>query len=743
MADTTSFEIAVGKIQDSLDDIVESLETVKLFVVEAHGGAEPEPEPEPAPEPPPEEPPVEDPETDPSLAPCVISPAVVVDNPNMIFPPGFSHEGSYLRIPQKQVITGDLYSVTYKARNRTTFVPWVPQGVWDVKISTETMVFDLATVNPDSSNILVQFPIPQSLEDGWYRVDITSSDPGEQIYPDWFYLSRTGTDTQDKIPCWPGSQSYLHHHPRGVRYRDTWVPKTFDPIPRPLPPRVLEPFSDYRKGNDLTSRIIVEPKDGSVIHPNKDVNGIWSTLNPEEYYSSEYLKNWQEEALWVDNRDGPRGVGNVAFTTFVRPHSSAGAIDFAAGYRLGHITPEGEIITWLGPRMEGPPAYYGDRLPEEAADWSEVTDGRTVISGCWAFAQDTRTTRNLTPITPEQVADGFEGSPDSRNEGTLSRHNGPVRFFANDAGGDRVISLEFDAANMKTFPPRATGSGKVRVLPVSLPLNDPWTVEFSEYTNKLYVSDRGNLRILEVDPDTGAAEVLLQGDSSYIVSATQKHIRRTPVMQGSEGIYAAMDRIHDENPTLVVPEGLFALDHWLYYADPITRRVKRIDLDDTDNIENVCSIKNEDQWPSFFQIAVSDGTFQEYGTVFTAFWRVGGFFMYSPDGVRKNWYTGGPGAGVGNTGVGIGYAFSVGVGQGRAIVAESTGIHEISATTTHDLAAWPGRTAVFDGNLEWMSSGLWLAYGVRGFSKHRAPLPDDLSENKIAYLKACGSWINT
>jgi hypothetical protein len=296
-------------------------------------------------------------------------------------------------------------------------------------------------------------------------------------------------------------------------------------------------------------------------------------------------------------------------------------------------------------------------------------------------------------------------------------HTGRVVQYSNDARRDRILRAEYEP---RDFPHPAD---RITVQACSLALSDPWACDWSEYSNRLYISDRANARIVELDVDTGEGRPLVAGDVGVARVVSGEPAHRVGTLEDARA-----------QPCLA-PEGIRCHGEWVYWGSAVQLEVRRVSLA-TGAVETVCKL--EQGGTKYVQLDVSDDTCYPEGSVAVADWHSGGQpWLYLPDGTRHPVYgleKGIPG-GPGGAWDAVGYASAVSIRRGRLTFGASTeGLYTLSRTRADD--APMDREAVLRGWDEWYRSGLHLAYGDRGFCWHRRPLPD-VSDDVRAYLDAC------
>jgi hypothetical protein len=401
--------------------------------------------------------------------------------------------------------------------------------------------------------------------------------------------------------------------------------------------------------------------------------------------------------------DGLRGVGSVSMPTHLQVGRN-GKIYFTDSWRLGVVSPYGEVKTLAGYRHKSTPSYWEPEPDVElVGDWSAIPESRRGFHELWGMAWDQRTLGtdpNAAPIGGEQP------------------HVTGPRAFVADTQNNRVCLITFSATSR---------DAPAKVTEFITGLADPWDVVCEN--GVLYVSERTAHRISAFDATTGARlRTVLQGQDMSGVNASRFPFKK-----------ASTTDIQTQN--VVGPEGMTYQDGWLYYASRVMEQVKRVNVSSTSKplgtVELVANV-TMDTNSQYAKIAISDGTFGPRGTVFVVTWSVlyyGFPQAYLPNGTLWN-YQGGyeePGLPYATNG----YPCAVAVGAGKLVWG---GAIEGLVMLSRKLASDPqlDHARYVRGEKEYIGRGYPLLYGHAGWGFYGIPLPWGQSGDMDYFLAAQG-----
>lgn len=484
------------------------------------------------------------------------------------------------------------------------------------------------------------------------------------------------------------------------------VPAQWAPITAPLKPRDFPPLPTIDTiTTPMASTLVVPCRGMDIYRATRTDDGVWNTNGSQAYFYSDFIAKFPPWHLL----DGPRGRGTVAAATHLQIGRN-GKLYGTDPWRFFKIATDGTITTLVGWRSKTPPGSWKDtdRDFELVGDWSAIPPQRHGMHECWGHAWDARTL-------------GIdENAATLPHEGNEKPHLvGPVAFLA-DTQNNRILRVEFS-------PVAHSIPGKVTEFVTGLA--DPWDVQC--HNGVLYVSERAAHRIARFDATTGAnLGPLLQGSGNlgYVDQPRRGAVLTTPLATARA-------------QPCVLPEGLYILDDWLYFGSRAIEQVRRVNLL-TGELDPRRWNAYADNNTVFFKIAVSDGTFMPWGTIFTSNWSSGRYgwpraMKAEPGTTWDNTEThylpntprGGP---MGEAG----YSTACAVGQGRLVAgAIQEGLYMLSAAQPGDEVASP---AAKRGGLLYWQRGYRLTHGDNGWGHYGLPLPWGEHADIDAYLTFCG-----
>jgi hypothetical protein len=572
-----------------------------------------------------------------------------------------------------------------------------------------------------------------ALSEGWHKFEIVCPAP-ETSPVHYMYVSKGGALVQDVTPATHGSFEIFHDH---LPHAYVLVPSNAgSPTPRPLTPRTCPTISTAVNRSTLFLEVLV-PNNLFPRRQNINADGLKSTYNKQNYFFSDLVDKYPSMHLL----DGARGVGTLLMPTHIMIDRHGGAY-CCDPWRVVRVTPTGEITTRAGYRHLTPPSNHGETVaermivgpppnPELVGDWSAIPTERQGFHEMWGLAFD------VNSLSLVGTGDTFVNPVSGESE--LPHVSGP-RLFVTDTQNNRVCLLTFQRDSFTAEPV---------ITEFLTGLNDPWDVVWLD--NKIYVSERKDDRVVEYDAITGAfLRVVISGNSAGLAQINT--VDREPTN------FVDPLTIRSVVPGVILPEGLFIQDGWLYVGSVSMGCVKRVHLTNG-TIEFVCRTPT-DLNSNFAKIALSDGTFGPRGTVFVWSWSIARFGMPSAFVPTSGVYADEPGVtytnqvawsintsglssvqrGKGGNWMSLGYPSAGGVGLGRMITGSSQeGLAQISAALTGEVAPTSAQLTAYNaGRDEWESLGYPLLHGPAGFGYYSYDLPWGVSSNIDTYLTLNG-----
>jgi hypothetical protein len=616
-----------------------------------------------------------------------------------------------------------------------------------------------------------------AIPSGWHLFDIRPTTPTQETCAmHWIYVGDASAwYFKEWVPFQSGSWP-INHEDRG-NFRWGRVPAFIDP-PTFTVPIPATPTFDYAADKaDLFRRNLVAPcvngdvsyprvmdtrlKPGyprrDVLAPSGVMDGVRSTFSVQGYSFNSLAVEYPS----IVPRDGAFGVGTIAMLTHAEigtaaPTNADGSpiiIEnryFTDAWSMGKIRRNGDVKRLAG--------YRHDELAGLIllGDWSRIegVGKKTGFHETWGLAWDERT-----------FASNAD-HPRIPGERNLNPHYTGVQAFVTDSQNHRVLSLKFDRYAhdsppiVEVFHEFLDDAG--RYSPAGLPNaadsdiglgSDPW--DCTAYQGVLYVSERMRNRVSMWDIDTKAyLGNLIEGPTyqptgfyagygniGYV--RTDDHwVRRTFTKASGYGsswtLWQAVPA-YVRSPDIIMPEGLYRMDNWLYIGSVVTGCVKRVNLDDPSEIEIPFMFQTDTDIANslYCKVTVSDGTFGPRHTVFASTWEKNihslPYTRVPPTTAQKA--AGEPGdvwsmsnTGVVNEGRGpnwnaLGYTTGVGQHNGRLLVATADyGMFEISLAASGDTALDEVRYA--NGARLYNTSGKRFTHGIDGYRPWKSlPLP--------------------
>lgn len=557
----------------------------------------------------------------------------------------------------------------------------------------------ICTVTPANGSTSAYFVFDASLlEEGWHLLDIQGPETCA-FYP-YFVMHGDTAPPQEWMPVCTGTYTINN----GSQHMLEWVPSVHNPTALPLPKREYPHFSNAKHRAQLWREEIVPVRGAEIYRPNISKEGIVNTFNKQWYTWWDFLAKKPIFPLL----DGPRGVGTLGgithceIGTFKNPYTGVtlGNLYIMDSWRVAKVRPTGEIVTLCGYRSRSIPSHWEDQPDLElVGDWSAIPEERRGFRELWGMCWDRSslvTDESATPIP---------------QEGNLKPHasGGPV-MFVTDSQNNRVCKLTFVGGSSTRGTEARHGVDPV-VTEFLTGLNDPWDIV--EWNGTYLVSERKSHRICQYDGAGNLLRVVVSGQALASIDANRFVVRHAPV---------ATIRLEP----VVLPEGLYVIDDWLYFASEAMQQVKRIDLvtgEIQTVVPNYVSGKNQ-----YLKIAVSDGTFGPKGTVFISSWtniQYGAPKTFLPDGTSWEITTGGSAGlprGLGGAGEPLDYSAAVACREGRLVYGSSNeGLVMLSAGLPTDPAC---NVSLFvAGRTEFGAAGFKLTHGAKGFGHYGLPLP--------------------
>ena len=545
--------------------------------------------------------------------------------------------------------------------------------------------------------------------DGWHVLDMVPHGTETSIPFPVFVLRGDELPLQEWMPVWTGSRGH------SSRFRLHWVPVAGEGLINPLAPRDFPAFGNLPSESRLHLETLTGTMAGWPHRKFVTEDGIYTTATRQWYTWADLVRKTPRLPLL----DGPRGRNSLGYPTHIsigtgqqddEPDSPLmGNLYVTDPWRLMRVSPSGEVTTLVGYRHTGTPdQWQSPQNLELVGDWSAIPESRRGFHEIWGFCwhPQTLTIDNDAPRIPS------EGN-------RRPHHAAPVAFIA-DSENNRVCRVEFNAA-AHGIPPTVTEFVQAK---------DCWDC-VSWGDDKLIVSERGDHRIAQYDMNTGLLDrVILQGAALARIDSNRFVVRT-----------GSMTAIRAED--VVLPEGLYVVDDWLYFGSAAMDQIKRVDLV-TGVVETLKTFSAGFSAHNYFKISVSDGTAGPKGTIFKTDWEVGDFggpAVYEP-GESKDRLFGynsrrlhrGKGSGFQS----LGYSSAVASRNGRIVLGSSfDGLLSISKALPSDDA--PDRSAFSRGRSLWRASGYNLKYGEHAQSRFGEPLPWGEHPDMDAFLRLCGA----
>lgn len=562
-------------------------------------------------------------------------------------------------------------------------------------------------IESPTSNAEFIAPIGQ-LSSGWRRISITSNAPVYEPCPTFFMrIQRPGDPEPDLMPSCRTMYDLNHGY---ENHAWAWVPTRYTPTPVPAPLRDCPNFNFVPTGQQLFVEQILPTQQGTIHRPNVTKDGIWTTFNRQNYFLDSLYRRYPDYPVI----DGPRGVGMLAMATHISVDRHGGAI-FCTPGGLHRVSETGHVTTRCGYVYDPHPAYWGDNERPVSEPWTPRVNPNLKLRGIWdgipverqgffeiwgeAFDKDSL---ELDMTAPTQInsIDGAVENP----------HLSGPRQFIPDSQNDRVLLLTYTRDSFTNEPV---------VTEFITGMSDPWDNVWSKVTgvSTLYVSERKLHRISAWNAHTGEfIKTVVQRDPNLPGNAIVNWDRSITITDGTA------EEIRQQ--PCFIPEGLYIVDEWLYYASAPQGQVRRTNLL-TDEIQVVGALRSSNAL--FAKIAVSDGTAFPKGTVLTTTWlaNVDGYpEVMLPDGSAA-FLTEGIGSvprGKAANAVPMGYSSAAALRDGRIYVSSSSeGLLRFSLLQ-------PGDPIYEDhmmrlGGAEWARIGLDVVYGHNTYGWAGFPLP--------------------
>lgn len=571
--------------------------------------------------------------------------------------------------------------------------------------SSYTLLIDgqsVATASPANGELNFSFSLA-GLTEGYHKIDVGGLHADESVAAAGLYVNK-GSDggiVGNYLPVWSGTYSVENNHPHYYHYA-TVPPRNHAPYVLPLDPLELDraPFSDARNSTGLVGVDYCQSKFGDLYIPNLDDQGVVVSGTMQNYFFEDFGRKIPRLPLL----DGPRGVGTITFPTHLEISKREGSkkIYGCDSWRVFVVHEDGTVRTLAGWRHRNPPPHFENQLLngdpvardpglELVGDWSAVPAERHGFWEPWAFKFDPRTF----PLDTSTVV----GDAPPEHPHVV----GPAGFVA-DSRHNRLTKLQFlrDQRTPAVVTEFITG------------LSNPWAFEILD--GKLYIGERAAHKITVWNADTGAfIETLVQASADYAYIDPGPNIPQARTNPGTGQPYTLADM---RSQAIQAPEGLHILGDWLYFTSIITREVKRVHLT-TKAVEFYLSLDPmfPDNNTAFLHLAMSDGTFGPYGTVFVATWsnRYGGRpDAFLPNGQRWDYLLGG-GPPRGNGSSSVLYVSAVAVGKGLMVYGGAQeGLAAIGALMPWDKPPLPNVSAGFT---KYQQSGFELTHGSLGWSR--------------------------
>lgn len=561
------------------------------------------------------------------------------------------------------------------------------------------------TVTPGSERSAFPKVDLSAVKDGWHMFDIASDAAGEDSHPFWMYVNNTGEfPVQEFAPAQTGS--YSMNHSEGPIARMARLPMKIDPPEFKLRERVAVPFDRVTTYKEMFRRDLSPTIDGDAPYLRKLANGVTTGLNIHGYHWGPLTEKMPTQVL----RDGPFGVATIVGPTHLQI-GRRGGIYGTDAWRMWHMEVNGRVTTLVGWRSDDKNGGY-----ELVGDWSAVPPDRRGLHEVWGMTWHPGSVSDQRPDTTRML---------DRGDGQLEHPHLPAgpRAFLADSQNNRIVAVQ--------FRPDAHGVPPV-ITEFITGLNDPW--DCVARGNVLYVSERQAHRISMWDVDTGKhlGNLIENPDGGRIAQIGKN--RKSGYLSGKTVADA-------QKANIVLPEGLYLMDDWLYFGSLSMCQVRRINLK-----TGVSEVRM--QWePSiknvFAKVTVGDGSFGPRNTVFVCLWNVnsqGAPAIRLPDGnawpvIRAGSY---PGVyGGGGEYRGIGYSSACAVRDGRLVYGGADyGIAELTLAQPGDTTYDRKRLAL--GKEKYERGPYRQVHGIDGFGQWKTKLPWGVDADMDYYLQHLG-----
>lgn len=652
-----------------------------------------------------------------------------------------------------------------------------------------------------------RFPL-DALKDGWRFFEI-EADTGESFVPMHAFVQLGATPV-------PQTMMPVHLAPHDClimgwrKYQWAMVPAQDKPIISPLPVRVPQPFSAALTRKELYEETLVPGNDMSgPVYYVRSTDGVLHTDNQEGYYYYAISAKYPILVL----KDGPRGAGTVLMPMHIQNTHTGGAW-VSDAWRVMMVFPDGEVRTLAGLRSKpnSPVPYLGEDRTEAnlkkcfdlIGDWSTIPEERRGFHELWGFAVDTRTLHPHDPTAPP--IQGFQphnSNPrificDSlmnrvcmlegdRTDITLNQKsqikvteaivglNDPWDcvfldgvLYVSERGNNRIIAYDIDFKTGKPTFKRVVleSPGLGGIMPTGGGPQPGWLawVQQQDRTIHRKAPLPVNHATEDITPDdiARAEDNDVVGDSAAVTAAKLAERTRRNTSRAAK---AAITTARLNAPVnacraagCVMPEGLYDLDGWLYFASTAMAQIKRVNLT-TGVVETLVTL--DIQTPilsggNFMKIAVSDGTFGPRGAVFMGSWAIAGYgrsLAWLPDGTQWTYCSWAWPIGPGREWTTLGYECAMGVGAGASTVKHGDPLFEpssegmlIMGSSAYGLR----RITRASGERVWTTAdsvrteaayrklGLQLTHGIGGWGQYGLPMPWGINKDVDDHLESFG-----
>jgi hypothetical protein len=483
---------------------------------------------------------------------------------------------------------------------------------------------------------------PSNMRPGWRKITAGNLSDGETCPTCFVFRYVPGMAMPKWQPVIAGSYSLSQYGYHAWR----WAPTEYKPRLAPLAPRTYTPFSDARKS--FRTELLVPGASGDVFIDNIDKRGIVSKKNKQSYFFDD-LTSKNHPLLTID---GGRGKGVSGMATHIEIGVGRHSVDpdspimdnvyLFEAKSVRRVSVDGSLVTLAGLYHEGMGSYFGDQpgfTERLAGDWSLVPAAYVGFIEIWGAVFD-----------PDSVLVDVGAQPIPEEQDRQPHIGNPVLFVV-DSQRHCIYRLEFDGRSHKT---------PVKITVMSTWLNDPFDIRY--WKGDLIVSERSMNRIVVIDKRTGELKrVLVERDPSLPGNASL-------AKNGYRRMWRSGTLEECQRQSCLGPEGLYILGDWLYWGSVTQEQIRRVHLD-TGEVQ-VYMKASVDGNSKFVKIALSDGTFGPYGTVFYQSWsnvntRTAQMGAYLPDGTFWNYAST-------ITYAATGYGCAVAVGGGRMYTSSSS-----------------------------------------------------------------------